>query len=223
ADRAAEAARIVADRVVEAHDAGPDGARGRRAGLMRGMSGPALFLLRRHERTGDPDLLQLARQAIQLDLDRCKTASDGGLQVDEGRRTMPYLADGSAGVGMVVDAYLRHAPAAADLEQAREGIRTAATSRFYVQPGLFEGRAGMILHLARTTTPGATADRLAAQVDALDWLSMTYEGHLAFPGHQMMRLSMDLASGTAGCLLALAAALDPDTGAHLPFLPPLRP
>ncbi len=50
---------------------------------------------------------------------------------------------------------------------------------------------------------------------------MSYQGQLAFPGHQMMRLSMDLGTGTAGCLLALGAALDSGTGAHLPFLPPL--
>jgi hypothetical protein len=49
---------------------------------------------------------------------------------------------------------------------------------------------------------------------------MSYQGQLAFPGHQMMRLSMDLATGTAGCLLALAAAFDEGAGAHLPFLPP---
>jgi hypothetical protein len=50
---------------------------------------------------------------------------------------------------------------------------------------------------------------------------MSYEGRLAFPGEQMMRLSMDLSTGTAGCLLALAAALG-DRPAQLPFLPPLR-
>ncbi len=86
-------------------------------------------------------------------------------------------------------------------------ILTAATSRFYAQPGLFQGRAGMILHLARTTAPGSDAHRLAEQVAGLGWFAMSYEGQLAFPGHQMMRLSMDLGTGTAGCLLALGAAL----------------
>lgn len=35
----------------------------------------------------------------------------------------------------------------------------------------------------------------------------------------MMRLSMDLSTGTAGCLLALGSALH-DRPVHLPFLPP---
>ncbi|MEV5610409.1 class III lanthionine synthetase LanKC [Streptomyces sp. NPDC052225] len=217
ADRAAEAAAILADRIAEVRDARPAK---RRAGLLRGLSGPALFLLRLYERHGDPAHLQLALDALTSDLDRCVTARDGGLQVDEGWRTMPYLGDGSAGIGMVLDTYLRLAPDPG-LEAARAGIVTAATSRFYVQPGLFEGRAGMILHLARTTAPGATPRRLADQVDALGWLAMTYEGQLAFPGHQMMRLSMDLGTGAAGCLLALGAALGEGTRAGLPFLPPL--
>lgn len=78
----------------------------------------------------------------------------------------------------------------------------------------------MILHLARTTEPGATGRQLTEQTAALGWYAMAYEGRLAFPGHQMMRLSMDLSTGTAGCLLALDAAASGT--AHLPFLPPPR-
>jgi hypothetical protein len=50
---------------------------------------------------------------------------------------------------------------------------------------------------------------------------MSYRGHLAFPGNQLLRLSMDLATGTAGVLLALGAALHGGR-AHLPFLGPVR-
>ncbi|MFF4309052.1 class III lanthionine synthetase LanKC [Streptomyces sp. 900105755] len=213
-ERAAEAAEILLGRLAEPL---PDTPR-RRAGLLRGATGPALFLLRRHERTGDAGLLAAAGRALRRDLDRCAVQQGGGLEVDEGWRTLPYLGDGSAGIGMVLDDWLAHGTdGTGDFERARAAIRTAATSRFYAQPGLFQGRAGMILHLART---GADPDRLAAQVEGLGWLAMAYQGQLAFPGHQMMRLSMDLATGTAGCLLALTAALDGDRAAHLPFLPP---
>ena len=47
---------------------------------------------------------------------------------------------------------------------------------------------------------------------------MTYQGNLAFPGEELLRLSMDLATGTAGVLLALGAALH-DEPVGLPFLP----
>jgi hypothetical protein len=222
-ERAAEAADILVRRLAEP---APDSPR-RRAGLMRGASGPALFLLRQYERTGDRRQLNAAGQALRQDLACCVEQKGGSLEVDEGWRTMPYLGDGSVGVGMVLDDYLAHAADDAEpdaLERARAGILTAATSRFYAQPGLFQGRAGMILHLSRTTAPGAGADRLAGQIAGLGWYAMSYQGQLAFPGHQMMRLSMDLGTGTAGCLLALGAALGADSPAtapaHLPFLPP---
>ena len=46
---------------------------------------------------------------------------------------------------------------------------------------------------------------------------MAYQGNLAFPGEQLLRLSMDLATGTAGVLLALGCALH-DEPVDLPFL-----
>ncbi|MFI1967938.1 lantipeptide synthetase [Streptomyces cinnamoneus] len=216
-DHAVQAAQVLADRLA-ADQAAPSGRR--RAGLMHGATGPALLFLRLHERSGAPALLDLAGAALRADLAQCVRTPIGSLDVNEGWRTMPYLGDGSVGIGAVLDDYLAHR-ADEDLQEARSGILLAARSGFYAQPGLFQGRAGMIWHLARTTAPDATAGHLAAQISALSWYAMPYEGELAFPGHQMMRLSMDLATGTAGCLLALGAALGGDQPARLPFLPPL--
>lgn len=217
ADRAAEAADLLVHRLAEPV---PETTTRRRAGLMRGTTGPALLLVRRFEQTGDPAFLAAAREALGRDLDRC-VERDGGLEVDEGWRTLPYLGDGSAGIGLVLDDWLAHGPDdTGRFERARSAILTASTSRFYAQPGLFQGRAGMILHLGRTAAPDADPARTAAQIAGLGWLAMDYQGQLAFPGHQMMRLSMDLATGTAGCLLALASVLDPGSDARLPFLPP---
>ena len=221
-ERALEAAGIVAGRLAAEPQDGP----GRRAGLMRGATGAALLFLRLYERTGNPALLHHAARALALDLDSCVTTAIGALEVDERWRTLPYVGDGSAGIGLVLDDFLGLAARGGGLdprtaepfEQARVGILRAATQRLYAQPSLFSGRAGMILHLARTTAPDVPAGALAAQIDALGWYGMAYEGELAFPGNQMMRLSMDLGTGTAGCLLALGAALG-DTRARLPFLP----
>ncbi|MBT2395312.1 class III lanthionine synthetase LanKC [Streptomyces sp. ISL-100] len=192
---------------------------GKRAGLLHGATGSALLFLRLYEDTGAPQLLDLAADALRADLARCVRNSAGTLLVDEGTRTMPYLGAGSVGMGMVIDDFLAHREDE-EFEAARAGIVRAARSRYYAQPGLFNGRAGMVLHLARTTAPEAAPGHLAAQLDGLGWYALPYEGRLAFPGDQMMRLSMDLGTGGAGVLLALAAAHG--TGAHLPFLPPLR-
>jgi Protein kinase domain len=211
------AADIVADRLLL--DApGADG--GGRAGLLHGSSGPALLFIRMFERTSDPGYLDLAAAALDADLDRCVLNERGALQVDEGWRTMPYLDGGSVGIGLVISDYSAHRRSAR-LEQAADAITIAACSTYYAQPGLLRGRAGMLLYLARGQATGEAAGdpRIAAHARRLAWHAIGYREGIAFPGDTLFRLSMDLATGNAGVLLALAAALSPRGGA-LPFLGP---
>ncbi|GAA3342349.1 class III lanthionine synthetase LanKC [Amorphoplanes nipponensis] len=191
------------------------GGRQPRAGLTHGWTGPALLFLRLYERTGDPAQLDRAVTALRQDLRRCVTRADGALEVDEGWRTMPYLAQGSTGIGIVLDQVLAHRP---DERLARAGaaIGRAAGSPFYAQAGLFAGRAGIIRYLAGHDRDD---DRLDRQVGNLAWHAVPFRSGLAFPGDQLLRLSMDLATGTAGVLLALGAARH-DPAADLPFLAP---
>ncbi len=216
-DAAFSAAALVADRLAAAdgEDATPS------AGLLRGATGPALMFLRLYEHRGDPAFLDLAGTALRQDLRRCVVRDSGAMEVDEGRRTLPYLGNGSAGIGLVLDDYLTHR---ADewFRQAAEAIRTAARERFFIQPGLFAGMAGMILSLSRPHPPGTAPTRdpvVAEQVRRLSRHSLAHQGHLAFPGDQLMRLSTDLATGSAGVLLALGSALH-DQPVRLPFLAP---
>ncbi|MBT2392064.1 class III lanthionine synthetase LanKC [Streptomyces sp. ISL-1] len=220
-DKALQCAGLAADKA-GAPSSGTAGAGDPRAGLLHGATGTALLHLRLYEATGDHALLDLAAEALRRDLARCLRGVGGALQVDEGWRTMPYLGAGSVGIGMVLDDYLVHR-ADEEFEKARGEIVQAAQAKFYAQPGLFRGAAGMVLHLSRTTTggPGTHAADLRRQIDSLSWGAIPYQGHLAFAGEQMMRLSMDLSTGTAGCLLALGSALH-DKPVHLPFLPPPR-
>lgn len=214
-------ARTVADRLGGEDDVpAVSGGADPYAGLTRGSSGPALLFLRLYEQSGDPGLLDLAATALRQDLRRCVTRDDGAIEVDEGWRTMPYVADGSVGIGMVLEEYLRHRHDDRFAEAAAGARRTAATG-FFIEPGLFYGRAGMILSLARAASSGVDGlDRsIAEHVRRLSWHAIDYRGHLAFPGEQLMRLSMDLATGTAGVLLALGAAFS-DSPVHLPFLGP---
>ncbi|GAA4057153.1 class III lanthionine synthetase LanKC [Streptomyces shaanxiensis] len=231
-DTALHVAQAVADRLGPA-DGPPETSGGThpRAGLLYGSSGPALLFLRLYEHSlryghgGDPALLDLAATALRQDLRRCLLRADGSMEVNEGWRTMPYLADGSVGIGMVLDEYLAHR-ADERFADAAEAIRRAARASFYIEPGLFDGVAGMILHLSRAHPPGTAAARdpvIADHVRHLERHACVLDGRLAFPGEQLLRLSMDLATGTAGVLLALGAAFHSrPTG--LPFLAPgLRP
>jgi class III lanthionine synthetase len=189
------------------------------AGLTRGSSGPALMFIRLYEQSGDDGLLDLAATALHQDLRRCIHAKDGSLEINEGWRMMPYLADGSVGLGLVLDQYLAHREDE-ELAVAAEKIRKAARAPFYIEPGLFYGRGGMILYLAAAASSGRADPAAAAdQIARLDWHALSYRGRLAFPGEHLLRLSMDLGSGSAGLMLAVAAALGEER-AHLPFLTP---
>ncbi|OJF15941.1 class III lanthionine synthetase LanKC [Couchioplanes caeruleus] len=186
-----------------------------RGGLLRGMSGPALFLLHLYEDTGDPAYLDLAGAALRADLACGERLANGTLQlVEEGRRYLLYLDGGSGGLGLVLQRYLRHRDEPAFRDEVA-AIGHGCRSIFVRQPGLFRGRAGLIAALSHLPGPENPA-AIAAHVRRLGWHAETYQGHLAFPGDKLMRLSMDLATGSAGILLALSTAFEGT--AVLPYL-----
>jgi len=89
-----------------------------------------------------------------------------------------------------------------------------------IQPGLFNGRAGLIgaLCLLRSSDPDddAVDAIIRRHLHSLAWHAVDHQGRLAFPGEQLLRLSMDFASGNAGILAAVQVALR--GGELLPFL-----
>ena len=195
---------------------GPRGGGRARPGLLHGETGPALLFVRAYERSGDAGYLDLAARSLAADLAGCVSDAAGALHVDQGWRVLPYLGDGSVGIGLVIDDYLAHRHDER-LAGAAAAIGLAASSPYYAQPGLFNGRAGMILHLARRQPPRDPV--VAAHVRRLGWHAVRYRRGIAFPGENLYRLSMDLATGTAGVLLGLAAAAGRDHPG-LPFLGP---
>ncbi|MEW9531111.1 class III lanthionine synthetase LanKC [Microbispora sp. NPDC049125] len=217
--------REEADRVVSAAAdrlGGPDdvpeisGGANPHAGLMYGSSGPALMFLHAYERTGDAGLLDLAATALRQDLRRCVGREDGQLQVQQGWRTNPYLDEGSAGIGLVLDRYLAHRHDET-FAGSLAAIRPVTRLSYYIQSGLFAGRAGMIACLVSGSRPDPEA--AAGQIARLSWHELPYRDGLAFPGAQLLRLSMDFATGSAGVLFALGTALH-DQPVRLPFLEP---
>ncbi|WP_350280582.1 class III lanthionine synthetase LanKC [Kribbella sp. HUAS MG21] len=186
-----------------------------RAGLMFGSSGPALLFLNAFEVLGDTGLLDLAEIAIQQDLKRTVLTEDGMRQVNQGWRTLPYLEEGSAGIALVLERYLRHRPSD-ELTKTLAQLKRVTHCDYYVQPGLFMGRAGLLL------TAASLDDQVDDLVRGLGWHAMPFAGGLAYPGNQLLRLSMDLATGSAGVLLALGTALHHAEPApvSLPFLGP---
>ncbi|MFI6323222.1 lanthionine synthetase LanC family protein [Nonomuraea sp. NPDC050556] len=191
-ERALKVADLVARRLGESGVGG--------AGLMTGSSGPALLFLRLFQRTGDRALLDLAKEALRQDLRR----------YDQRSRDLRGV-----GLAWVLDIYLAHRHDE-ELANAFKALDQTARSPFYRRSGLLTGRAGALAYLARGRGEDPAAE---AQLRALGWHAVRHDAHIAFPGEQLTRLSMDLATGTAGVLLAVGAALHDEVVA-LPFLSP---
>jgi hypothetical protein len=210
-DAAERLAELVADRTPGGYAARP------RPGLLHGATGAALFLLRLHERTGDRKLLHAAVEAVRHDL--------AELSAGPGISRMPYLAVGGAGVAMVVDDILPRLPSPEpDLNDSLSLLHSSLASPYQAQAGLFQGRAGATLalrHMRHGTPPKwQTEAAVNRHLTAFGWHAIPYAGHPVFLGDQTLRLSTDLATGTAGVLLALDEALG--SGEGLPFLPTSR-
>jgi serine/threonine protein kinase len=199
-------------------------------GLAYGAAGAALLAVRLYEETKDAALLDLADQALRRDLDACRNMADGTVQVADGDRVLPYLEIGSTGIGLVLREYLAHRPDS-PLAALEAGIARCCDVEFTIQSGLFNGRASFVAYLTRlrdARAAGAAPELngldaealLERQVRRLLWHAVSYQGSVAFPGDQLLRLSMDLASGSAGVLLALNAAIG--SGPGLPFLAAAR-
>ncbi|WP_243792129.1 class III lanthionine synthetase LanKC [Saccharopolyspora gloriosae] len=191
-----------------------------RAGLLDGWAGPALLFTHLHDVTGERTWLELADRALLRDLDECVRADDGGLQVrDGGARTLPYAAVGSAGIALVAEELARRHPEAECLRWQGD-LLAACLGEFVIHPGLLFGRCGPLAALAaanrRSPDPG-WADAIGTHLAALGWHALPIgDGGIAMPGNQLLRLSMDVATGGAGVLATVAAVLD-GHGRVLPF------
>ncbi|MDT0116599.1 class III lanthionine synthetase LanKC [Microbacterium sp. PRF11] len=197
------------------------------AGLMHGWSGAAMFGLRLFERTGTEEYLRFAERALERDLAACRHAPDGSLQVDEGWRLVPYLGTGSAGIGLALSELERIRPRAGSDALLTQIVR-AATSAYVAYPGLLQGRSGLVhllLGMAGTVAAEEAHASVERQVQLLGVHAIRRAHGVSFPGHGLLRLSCDLATGSAGVLTALSAYEDryltgtPSSEQPLPVLP----
>ncbi|AEF43059.1 class III lanthionine synthetase LanKC [Hoyosella subflava] len=176
------------------------------SGLMRGASGQALFWSRHYEHTSDPASLATAHALITHDLTTLTRRTDGSLQTRQGNRTLPYLASGSTGVGLVLLELLRHEHRD-DYLTVLDGITAAATPALIAQSGLFNGRAGLLYYLtalaATPYAPPSIQQKIRQQRRLLQLHAIPYRTGIHFPGEHNLRLSTDLATGSAGIHYAL--------------------
>ncbi|WP_414170047.1 class III lanthionine synthetase LanKC [Streptoverticillium reticulum] len=212
----AETAVRLGDRVARSLDGDGDGGGGGHdvaaPGLMRGWSGPALLFVRLFAGTGEERWLRCAETALARDIARCGAPRGRYVQVKDGQRWVSGLGAGSAGIGVVLQEFLRQRPDP-HFARLRDRIRDGLGTELLLSPGLFTGHAGLLYALAHLDGPQELRD---VQLRGLGVHAVPYEGELAFAMDGLLRLSMDLATGTAGVLLAVQAAVR--GGGGLPFL-----
>jgi hypothetical protein len=209
-------ALTIAVRLAEALETAASPGRFARAGLLSGWCGPALLFIRLFEGTGEPAWLAFADQAIRRDLEECVPGDDASLLVRDSTRSLPYAAVGSAGILLVAEQLARHDPGAPACESL-PGLRGACRGEFVLHPGLLHGRCGLAVALGLGTDPDRrTREAIDLHLARLAWYAVPFRGGLAFPGNRLLRLSMDVSTGSAGVLLALAALTDGKE--VLPFL-----
>jgi hypothetical protein len=204
-DRAVELGEHAARRLADGRDLA-------KAGLMDGWSGPALLFTRLYAETGETRHRRRAQTALARDIGRCRVLRGQHLHVKDGTRRIATLGQGSTGIGIALHEYLRHAEDP-HFSRLLHRIRNGLGTELVVSAGLFDGRAGLLYGL---THLGGSDTARSAHLEALRLHAVPYQGHLAFPVTGLVRLSMDLATGTAGVLLAVHTALRAEVG-HQPL------
>ncbi|WP_058043176.1 class III lanthionine synthetase LanKC [Streptomyces roseifaciens] len=216
-----EAARL-ADRLARAL-AGREQVAGKpdAVGLTHGWSGPALLFTGLYARTGEQEWLRHAENALARDLGRCGAPRAGQVHVREGQRWLSTLDRGSAGIALALDAYLQHRPDDPHFALLRDRMRDGLGTELLLSPGLLDGQAGLLYGLAHLAGPDSA---LVPHLRSLGLHCVRFQGRRAFALDGLLRLSMDLATGAAGVLLAVHTALagGPARMAPppLPLLPP---
>lgn len=169
---------------------------GSRPGLFHGDTGSALLCLRLFASSQDERYLDAAERALRNDLASGTFLPDGTFHVRAGARRLIYLDGGSAGIGIVLAKYLQHRPAH-DLVEILDAIRRGCRIPFVLQPGLFQGRAGLIAAAGVLLDDAEASEVQMAHVRRLGWYAIDHQGALHLPGTGLTKFSCDLATGSA--------------------------
>jgi hypothetical protein len=169
-----------------------------RPGLLTGASGHALFWLRLYELNHDDKLLDLTYKALAADVTMFRSDTQKKAAQQAG------LA-GPIGTAMVIRDFLGHREDE-QLADAQEAFRVSAKVRFVSSVGLFHGRIGTLLGLHYLA--GGRIDQHAQQhLGDLGWHAVLHDDALAFVGEVGLKLSCDIATGSAGVLLGVHSVL----------------
>jgi serine/threonine protein kinase len=176
-------------------------------GLAHGASGVALFLLYLFLVTNEEAFLEAGRRGLEYDLNKARRSRDGALTWTMGsnsRTVTPYWRHGGAGVGVVMLRYY------AVTEEARyrallDDIVLDAERKYTIFPGRFFGLAGagdFLLDMdACFPEDGSYREGARKVASGVTLFRVDRPTGTAFPGEDLLRLSCDYGTGSAGICL----------------------
>ncbi|WP_437752129.1 class III lanthionine synthetase LanKC [Sorangium sp. So ce1389] len=189
-------------------------------GLAHGAAGIGYFLLRLYRVTGREEHLEVARGLLDFELASAEENKPGCAQFRRSvgdRLVYPYWRIGGAGVGAVA---LRFHAALGDdryLEMARK-IARQLDGNYAVFPTNFSGMAGLgnfFVDMHRRTEEASYLEEARRFVDRVMLFALEKPSGLVFPGEELLRVSTDYGTGSAGTGMFIHRIV---AGGGLPYL-----
>ena len=185
-------------------------------GLLDGWTGVSMFFSALYRSTRKDKWLIDAIVALSKDIEQGTFTEELSFQVKDGFRVLPYLAGGSAGIGLGI-LEIQDILKNSIWHQEVEGIAKVLNSVCYYNDGLFRGIAGLFLLATALYEKTDIEVNLEKIFEIFNLFLITNEkGYFRCPGDYGLRLSDDVFSGTSGILLSMSSYIK---GKWLEWLP----
>ncbi|MDK8180403.1 class III lanthionine synthetase LanKC [Paenibacillus sp. UMB4589-SE434] len=180
-------------------------------GLANGSSGVALYLLYLSIATNDSSYLKAGEQALAFELGHLGEIEEGHLSVPRGKVDAPdhvlshYWQDGSAGVASVLVRYWAHT-AKSPYYHVLTRLAKDTCKKYTNFPCLFKGLSGLgnlLIDMYQFTNDEYYLEAAHRAASGVMLYRLERPNGITFPGEQLMKVSTDYATGSAGVALFL--------------------
>lgn len=175
-----------------------------RIGLFYGHAGLGWLFSEAYKLTKDKLFLNCFNLAIGRELINYVSNNNGSLQCQQGHRTLPYLATGSAGLGILI---ARNKQYVSEINLAKlKSLYYALETNFSVFPGLYNGLTGLKIsqmYINKHLHLGQSQIIKESFVNGIQPHFIKYKNGLTVAGDNGTKITMDVFSGFAGVALAI--------------------
>lgn len=194
-------------------------------GYGHGASGPAFFLLELFRATRQDEYLALGKAALEHEMAAAILRDDYAVWHRSTNNPIlsPYWRYGAAGIGSVLIRYYRELRDERYRELAHKAARYVS-SKYVVFPGQFVGLSGMgefLLDMHHVTGEKEYLEEAWRLAEGIRLYRIEKSDGLAFPGEEVLRISNDFGTGSAGIGMFLLRLLQPG-GRWLYELEPMK-